>query len=60
MDFLLKWLFNLVILGLLGLLLYVFFPNGWAAVWSVAFGPFRAIFIAGLVILAALPALRRS
>ena len=60
MDFLMKWIFNLVVLGLLGLLLYTFLPNVWDAIWSVAFGPFRPIFIAGLIILAALPALRRT
>jgi hypothetical protein len=60
MSFLVKWIINLIILAVIGLLLYVFFPTWWNDLWSVAFGPFRAIFIAGLIILAALPALRRS
>ena len=58
MGFLTKWLVNIFVIALVGILLYAFVPYVWNLIWALASGFYRPLFIIGLVLLAGLPALR--
>ena len=58
MGFLVKWILNVFIMVVLFILIFAFFPTIWNLIWSMASGIYRPLFIAGLLIVCGLPALR--
>lgn len=58
MGFLFKWMVNIFILVVVCIIIYAFFPDVWNLIWGMASGIYRPLFIAGLLMVCALPALR--
>jgi hypothetical protein len=58
MGFLFKWVVNIFIMVVIFVLMYAFFPTIWNLIWSMATGVYRPLFIGGMLIVCALPALR--
>jgi hypothetical protein len=58
MGFLMKWIVNIFIMVVVFILIFAFFPTIWNLIWSLTPGIYRPLFIAGLIIVCGLPALR--
>ncbi len=60
MDFITKWIINIFVLVLIGIVVYSFLPSIWYLMLALTPGVYRPLLWIGLVIIAALPALRSS
>ena len=49
---------NVFLMVVLLIILFAFLPAIWNLIWSMASGAYRPLFIAGLIIVCGLPALR--
>jgi hypothetical protein len=58
MGFFVKWILNVFLMIVLFIIIFAFFPTIWNLMWSMASGVYRPLFIAGLLIVCGLPALR--